>query len=261
MDNFQFASKEENPHLSTTVSITAYPSTEVLTDLQAGKRSRNIEHNFCNELEILSKDRPSNPSLPYDERRKKWRNKLLHHFFFNRVILICCKTPFFFFLAEITAEQVRPSLTTPAMQQSFPLASYNPQTQLNTSVKTGTHTRPKLSILLIHRAEAEEYFKNLCLTAMCNSSEGKTPKGILFSAVHHCGFVSPTALAAVARHCPAKQRLTICLRSSVWRKQRAFHSHLQEPFQRQLPRTAWKGFRGRKLSQLVAEQARLVLGA
>lgn len=108
--------KGGNPHLSTTVSVTAYPSTEVLTDLQAGKWSRNIEHNFCNELEILSKDRSSNPSLPYDERRKKWRNKLLHHFFFSTEWFWFAAKLLFLPLAEITAEQVRPSLTTSAMQ-------------------------------------------------------------------------------------------------------------------------------------------------
>lgn len=110
--------------------------------------------------------------------------------------------------------------------------------------------RPKPSILLIHPAEAKEYFKNLHLIAMCNSSKGKTEKGVL------C--VLPCITAALcshsagshghAMHCQAEAHhlfTELCLEEAG-----SISFPSPADLSRQLPRTVSKGFRERANSSI-----------
>lgn len=112
------------------------------------------------------------------------------------------------------------------------------------------HIRPKPSILLIRLAEAKEYFKNLRLTAIGNSSNGKTQKGIL------C--VPPRITAALcphnagshgqAMHCQAEAYhlfTELCLEEAG-----SISFPSPADLSRQLPRTVSKGFRERANSSI-----------
>lgn len=122
------------------------------------------------------------------------------------------------------------------------------------------HIRPKPSTVLIHLAEAKEYFKKLHLTAMCNSSKGKTEKGILCVLLHITAALCPHNAGShgQAMHCQAEAHhlfAELCLEEagSV-----SFPSPAD--LSRQLPRTVSKGFTERANSSIYSLKRRVVLG-
>lgn len=134
-----------------------------------------------------------------------------------------------------------------AIHYSFPLAYYN---LVLARCTTGAYTRPKLSVLLIHLAEAEDYFTNLHITATCESSHRKTQKGILYllpriSAALHPPLLPQAGSSGSSASCQAEDRslfTELCL-------EEAERISVSSPaaLSSQLPRTVLKGFGGSKI--------------